>query len=99
MLPTFLTSIAAGYVTAFLASSLLRRLGAARGWRQRSDPISHSSPTPATAIEQERHHTCSTELSERVRSDALKRPGFAGGSTFQIGWSHDEQDDDEQIFT
>jgi len=29
----------------------------------------------------------------------LKRPGFAGGSTFQIGWSHDEQDDDEQIFT
>jgi len=30
---------------------------------------------------------------------AVKRPGFAGGSTFQIGWSHDEQDDDEQIFT
>ena|GEM_PF-6058327 len=30
---------------------------------------------------------------------AMKRPGFAGGSTFQIGWSHDEQDDDEQIFT
>jgi len=33
------------------------------------------------------------------RVSLLKRPGFAGGSTFQIGWSHDEQDDDEQIFT
>jgi hypothetical protein len=28
---------------------------------------------------------------------ALNRPGFAGGSNFQIGWSHDEQDD-EQVF-
>ncbi|VFU08877.1 protein of unknown function [Methylocella tundrae] len=27
----------------------------------------------------------------------LNRAGFAGGSNFQIGWSHDEQDD-EQIF-
>jgi hypothetical protein len=24
-------------------------------------------------------------------------PGFAGGSDFQIGWSHDEQND-EQVF-
>lgn len=24
-------------------------------------------------------------------------PGFAGGSNFQIGWSHDEQND-EQVF-
>jgi hypothetical protein len=29
--------------------------------------------------------------------DALNRPGFAGGSNFQIGWSHDEQND-EQVF-
>jgi site-specific DNA recombinase len=28
---------------------------------------------------------------------ALNRPGFAGGSNFQIGWSHDEQND-EQVF-
>ena len=28
----------------------------------------------------------------------LNRPGFAGGSNFQIGWSHDEQND-EQIFS
>jgi hypothetical protein len=27
----------------------------------------------------------------------LNRPGFAGGSNFQIGWSHDEQND-EQVF-
>ena len=29
---------------------------------------------------------------------ALNRPGSAGGSNFQLGWSHDEQDD-EQVFT
>ncbi len=28
----------------------------------------------------------------------LNRPGSAGGSNFQVGWSHDEQDD-EQVFT
>jgi hypothetical protein len=28
----------------------------------------------------------------------LNRSGFAGGSNFQIGWSHHEQDD-EQVFT
>ena len=33
----------------------------------------------------------------RYGSGALNRPGFGGGSNFQIGWSHDEQDD-EQIF-
>jgi putative transposase len=27
----------------------------------------------------------------------MNRPGFAGGSNFQIGWSHDEQND-EQVF-
>ena len=27
----------------------------------------------------------------------VNRPGFAGGSNFQIGWSHDEQND-EQVF-
>jgi len=27
----------------------------------------------------------------------LNRPGFAGGSNFPIGWSHDEQND-EQVF-
>ena len=27
----------------------------------------------------------------------LNRTGFAGGSNFQIGWSHDEQND-EQVF-
>ncbi|GAA4158908.1 hypothetical protein [Shinella granuli] len=35
-----------------------------------------------------------------VTSDAgltVNRPGFAGGSNFQIGWSHDEQND-EQVF-
>ena len=31
------------------------------------------------------------------RVGGLNRPGFAGGSNFQIGWSHDEQDD-EQVF-
>ncbi len=30
--------------------------------------------------------------------NGLNRPGFAGGSNFQVGWSHDEQDD-EQVFT
>jgi len=30
-------------------------------------------------------------------SVVLNRPGFAGGSNFQIGWSHDEQND-EQVF-
>ena len=29
--------------------------------------------------------------------DGVNRPGFAGGSNFQIGWSHDEQND-EQVF-
>ncbi len=24
----------------------------------------------------------------------MNRPGFAGGSNFQVGWSHDEQDDE-----
>jgi hypothetical protein len=38
--------------------------------------------------------TCST-FPARAR---LNRPGFAGGSNFQIGWSHDEQND-EQIFS
>jgi hypothetical protein len=28
----------------------------------------------------------------------VNRAGFAGGSNFQIGWSHHEQDD-QQIFT
>ena len=28
----------------------------------------------------------------------LNRPGFAGGSNFQIGWSHDEQND-EHVFS
>jgi len=28
---------------------------------------------------------------------AVNRPGFAGGSNFPIGWSHDEQND-EQVF-
>ena len=30
-------------------------------------------------------------------TSGLNRPGFAGGSNFQIGWSHDEQND-EQVF-
>ena len=29
--------------------------------------------------------------------EKVNRPGFAGGSNFQIGWSHDEQND-EQVF-
>ncbi len=33
-----------------------------------------------------------------LRAYLLNRPGFAGGSNFQIGWSHDEQND-EQVFT
>lgn len=32
------------------------------------------------------------------RCTALNRAEFAGGSNFQIGWSHHEQDD-EQVFT
>ena len=32
-----------------------------------------------------------------IWNDDLNRPGFAGGSNFQIGWSHDEQND-EQVF-
>lgn len=44
---------------------------------------------------------------ERMRSEAsfaalcgvsLNRPGIVGGSNFQIGWSHDEQND-EQVFS
>jgi integrase len=31
------------------------------------------------------------------RPQVVNRPGFAGGSNFQIGWSHDEQND-EQVF-
>ena len=34
----------------------------------------------------------------RAHQHALNRPGFAGGSNFQIGWSRYEQDD-EQIFS
>jgi hypothetical protein len=33
-----------------------------------------------------------------VGQGELNRPGFAGGSNFQIGWSPYEQDD-EQIFS
>jgi putative transposase len=34
----------------------------------------------------------------RAHQHALNRPGFVGGSNFQIGWSRYEQDD-EQIFS
>jgi hypothetical protein len=34
----------------------------------------------------------------RLILEAVNRPGFAGGSNFPIGWSHDEQND-EQIFS
>ena len=36
-------------------------------------------------------------LTEKGALTYLNRPGFAGGSNFQIGWSHDEQND-EQVF-
>ena len=37
------------------------------------------------------------EANEAQLWSSLNRPGFAGGSNFQIGWSHDEQND-EQVF-
>ncbi|MCO6389403.1 hypothetical protein GTK01_20750 [Aliihoeflea sp. 40Bstr573] len=48
----------------------------------------------AAAIHYEWFAGNEAEPGDRV---GLNRPGFAGGSNFQIGWSHDEQDD-EQVF-
>jgi hypothetical protein len=41
----------------------------------------------------------SRPASRRQRTDmvVLNRPGFVGGSNFQIGWSRYEQDD-QQVF-
>ena len=36
--------------------------------------------------------------SDMPSREELSRPGFAGCFNFQVGWSHDEQDD-EQVFT
>jgi hypothetical protein len=32
-------------------------------------------------------------LRQRAQDRELNRSGFAGGSNFQIGWSHDKHDD------
>jgi len=37
-------------------------------------------------------------ISGRDASKEMNRPGIVGGSNFQIGWSHDKQND-EQVFS
>lgn len=49
---------------------------------------------PVLSVPESRMHSCC----RMSRFDPLNRPWFVGGFNSQVGWSHDEQDD-EQIFS
>jgi hypothetical protein len=64
------------------------------------DPRHFAFPMTARALIARRDNLRATiaAISAELAKSNLNRPGFAGGSNIQRGWSHDQQDD-EQVFT